>query len=91
MQKKNAVLLVLPIEEMRLGPDLSSPFRFRIQGGTLSMTYLELVVVLVVVVVVVAGQDFPYLILDSIISTHEVSNRQGFTSWDRVMYKERLY
>ena len=32
-QKKNAIPLVLSIEEMSLWPELSSPPRFRIQGG----------------------------------------------------------
>ena len=32
-KKKNVILLVLPIEEIRLWPELSSPPRFRIQGG----------------------------------------------------------
>ena len=31
--KKNSILLVLPIEEISLEPELSSPARFRIQGG----------------------------------------------------------
>ena len=31
--KKNAISLVLPIEEISLWPELSSPARFRIQGG----------------------------------------------------------
>ena len=31
--KKNAILLVLPIEEISLRPELSSPPRFKIQGG----------------------------------------------------------
>ena len=30
---KNAILLVLPIEEISLRPELSSPPRFRIQGA----------------------------------------------------------
>ena len=30
---KNAILLVLPIEEISLQPELSSPAHFRIQGG----------------------------------------------------------
>ena len=30
---KNAIILVLPIEEISLRPELSSPPRFRIQGG----------------------------------------------------------
>ena len=33
-QKKNAILLVLPIEEISLRPKLSSPPRFRIQWGS---------------------------------------------------------
>ena len=32
-KKKNAIPLVLPIEEISLRPELSSPARFRIQGG----------------------------------------------------------
>ena len=32
-KKKNAISLVLPIEEISLRPDLSSSARFRIQGG----------------------------------------------------------
>ena len=32
-KKKNAILLVLPIEEISLRPELSSSPRFRIQGG----------------------------------------------------------
>ena len=40
--KKNAILLVLPIEEISLRPELSSPARFRFQGGgTLSVTEEE--------------------------------------------------
>ena len=31
-EKRNAIILVLPIEEISLRPDLSSPARFRIQG-----------------------------------------------------------
>ena len=31
--KKNAILLVLPIEEISLRPELYSPHCFRIQGG----------------------------------------------------------
>ena len=38
VQKKKAIFLVLPIEEISLGPELSSPARFRIQGGPLSVT-----------------------------------------------------
>ena len=34
LPKKNAILLVLPIEEISLRPELSSPARFRIQGGS---------------------------------------------------------
>ena len=33
-----AILLVLPIEEISLQPELSSPPCFRIQGGSLSVT-----------------------------------------------------
>ena len=33
-EQKNANLLVLPFEEISLRPDLSSPTRFRIQGGS---------------------------------------------------------
>ena len=33
-RKENAILLVLPIEEISLRPELSSPARFRIQGGS---------------------------------------------------------
>ena len=33
-QKKNAILLVLPIEEISLRPELSSPARCRILGGS---------------------------------------------------------
>ena len=32
-RKENAILLVLPIEEISLQQELSSPARFRIQGG----------------------------------------------------------
>ena len=32
-KEKNAIILVLPIEEISLRPELSSPARFRIQGG----------------------------------------------------------
>ena len=32
--KKNSVLLVSPIEEISLRPELSSPSRFRFQGGS---------------------------------------------------------
>ena len=36
---KNAIILVLPIEEISLQPELSRPLRFRIQGGgTVSFT-----------------------------------------------------
>ena len=31
--QKNAIILVLPIEEISLWPELSSPVRFRFQGG----------------------------------------------------------
>ena len=33
-EEKNAIPLVLPIEEISLRPELSSPARFRIQGGS---------------------------------------------------------
>ena len=32
-KKKKVILLVLPIEEISRRPELSSPARFRIQGG----------------------------------------------------------
>ena len=35
--EKNANLLVLPIEEINILPELSSPAHIRIKGGTLSM------------------------------------------------------
>ena len=38
MKKKNAILLVLPIEEISLQPELSSPPHFRTQGGSLNVT-----------------------------------------------------
>ena len=39
-RKKNAILLVLPIREISLQPELSSPPRFRIQGVcSTSVTY----------------------------------------------------
>ena len=36
--EKNAILLVLPFEEISIRPELSSPPRFRIQGGSTSVT-----------------------------------------------------
>ena len=33
-KKKYAIILVLPIEEISLRPELSTPPRFRIQGGS---------------------------------------------------------
>ena len=33
VEEKSAILLVLPIEEISLWPELSSPPRFRFQGG----------------------------------------------------------
>ena len=33
-KKKNAILLVFPIEEISLWPELCSPPRFRIKGGS---------------------------------------------------------
>ena len=59
-KKKNAIPLVLPIEEISLRPELSSPARFRIQGGSPERD--GVVVVVVVVVVGVAGRHFPFLI-----------------------------
>ena len=32
-RQKNAILLVLPIKEISLPPELASPARFKIQGG----------------------------------------------------------
>ena len=58
-EKKNAILLVLPIEEISFRPKLSSPARFRIQGG-----YPERDGGVVVVVGVVAGRHLSFLILD---------------------------
>ena len=37
MRGKNPLPLPLPFEEISLRPELSSPPRFRIQGGTLSV------------------------------------------------------
>ena len=34
LPRKNAILLVLPIENISLQPELSSPANFRIQGGS---------------------------------------------------------
>ena len=39
-KKKNAILLVLLIEEISLQPKLSSPPRFRIQGGSTSVNIM---------------------------------------------------
>ena len=52
---ENAILLVLPIEEISLRPELSSPARFRIQGGSPERDTG-------VVVVGVAGRHFSFLI-----------------------------
>ena len=43
LKKKNAIPLVLPIEEISFQPELSSPPRFRIQGGRgpLSVTHQQ--------------------------------------------------
>ena len=38
MPEKKSILLVLPIKEISLWPELSSLARLRIQGGPLSMT-----------------------------------------------------
>ena len=37
-EEKNALLLVLPFKDISLRPELSSTPRFRIQGGTVSVT-----------------------------------------------------
>ena len=50
---KNAIFLVLPVEEVSLPPELSSPPRFRTKGGYPERDKG---------VGVVAGQDFPFLI-----------------------------
>ena len=55
-RKKNAILLVLPIEEISLRPELSSPTRFRIQGGSPERDTGG------VVGAVVAGRHFSFLI-----------------------------
>ena len=36
-KQNNSILLVLPIEEINLWPELSSPANFSIQGGPLSV------------------------------------------------------
>ena len=36
--QKNAIILVLPFEEISIQPELYSPTRFRIQGGSLIVT-----------------------------------------------------
>ena len=41
MPKKSAVQLLLPIKKIGLQPQLSSPPRIRIQGGSLSVTDRE--------------------------------------------------
>ena len=55
-KEKNAILLVLPNEEISLRPELSSPAHFRIQGGSPERDGG------VGVVVRVAGRYFPFLI-----------------------------
>ena len=65
MPENNPTLLVLPIEEISLQPELSSPPRFRIQGGYPERDGVVGVVVVVVVVVVADGRrHFPFLIED---------------------------
>ena len=55
-EKKYTIPLVLPIEEISLRPELSSPPRFRIQGGSPERDTVA------VAGVVVAGRYFPFLI-----------------------------
>ena len=57
LQKKNAIFLVFQYKEDGIRPELSSPSRFRIQGG-----YPERDTVAAAGVVVVAGQYFSFLI-----------------------------
>ena len=54
-KEKNAILLVLPIEDISLWPELSSPSHFRIQGGSPESD-------VGVVVVGVAGLYFSFVI-----------------------------
>ena len=54
-QKKYPIFLVSPIEDISLRPELSSPARFRIQGGYPERDGG-------VVGVIVAGQHFRFLI-----------------------------
>ena len=63
-KEKNAILLVKPIEEISLRPELSTPPRFRIQGG-----YPERDIG---VVIVVAG-------FDQSSPVHPVSESRGGT------------
>ena len=56
-RKENAILLVLPIEEISLRPELSSPANFRIQGGPLSVTCIG-----AAAAGAVAGRYFSFLI-----------------------------
>ena len=53
LQTKNAIILVLSIEEIILQPELSTPPRFRFQGGSPECDTGG---------VVVAGRYFPFLI-----------------------------
>ena len=56
LEKKNAIILVLPFKEISLRPELSSPPRFRIQGGYPERDTAG--------AVRVAGRYFPFLIMD---------------------------
>ena len=70
--EKNAIILVLPSEEISLLPELSTPPRFRIQGGGVPWAWHTYTAAVVVVVVVVVGRYFPFLIKDCaiIFATH---------------------
>ena len=63
-KQKNAILLVLPIEEISLRPELSSPPRLRIQGGYPERDRGG---------VVVAGWYFHFLIFDGFVTLCVVS------------------
>ena len=59
MLQKNYILLILPIKEISLQPELSSPPSFRIQGGKRKCDGGE-------------GRNFSYLILDYILHVFQV-------------------
>ena len=60
-RKKNAIILVLPIEDFCLQPELSSPpFQNPAGRSLLSVTYIHTYTA----AEVVAGRYFPFLILD---------------------------